>query len=79
MRNDLRDAAGALRLAKRTMQIIRQNFVFAFIYNILGIPLAAGALLPSLGIQLTPMFAAAAMALSSVTVLTNALRLRTWR
>ncbi|MEY2718824.1 MAG: hypothetical protein RLZZ273_190 [Bacteroidota bacterium] len=79
MRNDLRDAASAIRLAKRTMQIIRQNFVFAFIYNILGIPLAAGALLPLLGIQLTPMFAAAAMALSSVTVLSNALRLRTWR
>jgi len=79
MRNDLRDAAGALRLAQQTMKIIRQNFVFAFMYNVLGIPLAAGALLPWFGIQLTPMFAAAAMALSSVTVLSNALRLRSWR
>jgi Cu+-exporting ATPase len=58
------------------MRVIRQNFVFAFMYNVLGIPLAAGVLLPVLGMQLSPMYAAAAMALSSVTVLTNALRLR---
>ena len=79
MRNDLRDAVRAIRLSARTMHIIRQNFVFAFVYNVLGIPLAAGALLPWFGIQLTPMFAAAAMALSSVTVLSNALRLRSFR
>lgn len=76
MKNDLRDVVAALRISQHTMRVIRQNFVFAFAYNILGIPLAAGALLPLVGVQLTPMHAAAAMALSSITVLTNALRLR---
>jgi Cu+-exporting ATPase len=76
MRNDLRDIVRAIDISADTMRVIRQNFVFAFMYNVLGIPLAAGVLLPVLGIQLSPMYAAAAMALSSVTVLTNALRLR---
>lgn len=79
MRNDLLDVVSAVHLSTATMSVIRQNFVFAFIYNVLGIPLAAGALLPSFGIQLSPTYAAAAMALSSVTVLTNALRLRRFR
>jgi Cu+-exporting ATPase len=79
MRNDLHDVSTAISISSRTMTVIRQNFVFAFLYNVLGIPLAAGALLPAFGVQLTPMFAAAAMALSSLTVLTNALRLRTIR
>ncbi|MBM4177921.1 MAG: copper-translocating P-type ATPase [Ignavibacteria bacterium] len=78
MKSDLRDVHKAIRLSSRTMSVIRQNFVFAFAYNVLGIPLAAGLLLPSLGLQLTPMYAAGAMALSSVTVLANALRLRTF-
>lgn len=76
MRNDLRDIVRAIHISADTMRVIRQNFVFAFMYNVLGIPLAAGVLLPVLGMQLSPMYAAAAMALSSVTVLTNALRLR---
>jgi Cu+-exporting ATPase len=76
MRNDLRDIVRAIHISADTMRDIRQNFVFAFMYNVLGIPLAAGVLLPVLGMQLSPMYAAAAMALSSVTVLTNALRLR---
>jgi Cu+-exporting ATPase len=76
MRNDLRDIVRAIHISANTMRVIRQNFVFAFLYNVLGIPLAAGVLLPVLGLQLSPMYAAAAMALSSVTVLTNALRLR---
>lgn len=79
MRNDLRDVVVAVGLSAATMDVIRQNFIFAFIYNVLGIPLAAGALLPSFGLQLSPTYAAAAMALSSVTVLTNALRLRRFR
>lgn len=76
MRNDLRDIVRAIHISADTMRVIRQNFVFAFMYNVLGIPLAAGVLLPFLGMQMSPMYAAAAMALSSVTVLTNALRLR---
>lgn len=79
MRSDLRDVVVAAALSTATMTVIRQNFVFAFIYNVLGIPLAAGALLPSFGLQLSPTYAAAAMALSSVTVLSNALRLRRFR
>jgi len=76
MRNDLRSIVEALHVSAATMRIIRQNFVLAFIYNVLGIPLAAGALIPLLGLQLTPMFAAFAMAMSSVTVVSNSLRLR---
>lgn len=76
MRSDLRSIATACNVSKRTMKVIRQNFVLAFIYNVLGIPLAAGVLIPLIGIQLTPMYAAFAMAMSSVTVVTNSLRLR---
>lgn len=76
MRNDLRSIITARDVSSRTMQVIRQNFVLAFIYNVLGIPLAAGVLIPLIGIQLTPMYAAFAMAMSSVTVVTNSLRLR---
>ncbi len=73
---DLAAAARAHALAGRTLRNIRQNLVFAFGYNALGIPLAAGALYPLLGLQLSPMVAAAAMSLSSVSVIANALRLR---
>lgn len=73
---DLRAAARALRLSRATMKNIRQNLFFAFFYNGLGVPLAAGALYPFFGILLSPMFAGAAMSLSSVSVVVNALRLR---
>ncbi|HEX6105576.1 MAG TPA: heavy metal translocating P-type ATPase [Gemmatimonadales bacterium] len=66
----------AVRLARRTMRIIRQNLFWAFIYNVIGIPIAAGALYPLLGLRLTPAMAAAAMAISSVSVVSNSLRLR---
>jgi P-type Cu+ transporter len=59
-----------------TMRNIKQNLFFAFIYNALGVPIAAGALYPFLGLLLSPMFAGAAMSMSSVSVVTNALRLR---
>ena len=61
------------------MRNIRQNLFFAFIYNALGVPVAAGALYPLFGMMLNPMLAAAAMSFSSVSVITNALRLRTMR
>ncbi len=73
---DLRGIVTALRLSKETMKNIRQNLFFAFIYNIILIPVAAGALYPLSGILLSPILAAAAMGLSSVSVVTNALRLR---
>jgi P-type Cu+ transporter len=66
----------ARRLSAATMSNIRQNLFFAFIYNAAGIPVAAGVLYPLLGVVLSPMLAAAAMALSSVSVIGNALRLR---
>jgi cation transport ATPase len=69
----------ALDLARSTLRIMRQNLVWAAAYNVLGIPLAAGALYPAFHILLTPWLAAAAMALSSVCVLANSLRLRRWR
>ena len=71
--------ATAIRLARRTMRIIRQNLFWAFVYNVIGIPIAAGALYPVLGIQLTPAVGAAAMAFSSVSVVFNSLRLRGFR
>jgi Cu+-exporting ATPase len=69
----------AIQLSTATMRTIRQNLFFAFIYNVLGIPIAAGALYPFFGIMLSPIIASAAMALSSVSVLTNSLRLRAFR
>jgi Cu+-exporting ATPase len=68
--------ADAIAISTATLRNIRQNLFGAFIYNVIGIPLAAGLLYPVLGWQLEPMFASAAMALSSVTVVTNANRLR---
>lgn len=76
MKSDLMDAAAAVELSRATIRNIKQNLFWAFFYNCLGIPLAAGVFFPVLGWQLDPMFAAAAMSLSSVTVVTNALRLR---
>lgn len=76
IKGDLRGIAKARRLSRGTMRNIRQNLFFAFIYNSLGVPIAAGILYPFLGILLSPMIAAAAMSLSSVSVVSNALRLR---
>ncbi len=77
VRGDLLGVAQAIRLSRATMRNIRQNLLFAFGYNTLGIPLAAGVLYPAFGLLLSPMIAAAAMSLSSVSVIGNALRLRT--
>lgn len=74
--SDLRLIPESLRLSKLTMRIVKQNLFWAFIYNVIGIPVAAGALFPAFGITLDPMWASAAMALSSVTVVTNSLRLK---
>ena len=79
LRGDLVGIVRARRLSRATMRNIRQNLFFAFIYNALGVPVAAGLLYPFLGILLSPVIAAAAMALSSVSVIGNALRLRTAR
>jgi Cu+-exporting ATPase len=76
LRGDLTGIVRARRLSRATMRNIRQNLFFAFIYNVAGIPLAAGVLYPVFGLLLSPIFAAAAMALSSVSVIANALRLR---
>ena len=76
MRNDLDGVAGAITLSQRTLAIIRQNLFWAFFYNTLGIPVAAGILYPWTGWLLNPMLAAAAMSFSSVSVLVNSLRLR---
>jgi Cu+-exporting ATPase len=78
MRSDPRGVAQALALTRRTMRIIRQNLGWAFIYNIICIPIAAGALYPAFGLRLSPTLAAAAMALSSVSVVSNSLRLRSF-
>ena len=76
MRGDPRGVPEAILLARRTMRVIRQNLFWAFIYNVIGIPVAAGVLYPTFGLRLTPTMAAAAMAVSSVTVVSNSLRLR---
>jgi Cu+-exporting ATPase len=76
VKGDLRGIARARHLSKATMANIRQNLFFAFVYNAAGVPVAAGVLYPVLGILLSPVVAAAAMALSSVSVIGNALRLR---
>ncbi len=76
MEGDLRGIVKAIRLSRLVMRNIRQNLFFAFIYNVLGVPVAAGVLYPFTGILLNPMIASAAMSLSSVSVIANALRLR---
>lgn len=76
VKNDLSDVPEALHVGKRTMRVIKQNLFWAFGYNVLGIPIAAGVLYPAFGLLLNPMIAAACMSLSSITVVTNALRLR---
>jgi Cu+-exporting ATPase len=79
VKGDLRGIVKARRLSQRTMGNIRENLFFAFIYNVLGVPLAAGVLYPVCGLLLNPMIAAAAMSFSSVSVIANSLRLRTTR
>lgn len=79
LKGDLTGIVRARKLSQATMSNIRQNLVFAFMYNVAGIPIAAGVLYPTFGLLLSPMIAAAAMALSSVSVIANALRLRTRR
>jgi len=76
VKGDLRGIVRARRLSRATMRNIRQNLFFAFIYNSLGVPVAAGVLYPFFGLLLSPMIAAAAMSFSSVSVISNALRLR---
>ena len=76
VKGDLRGIVRARRLSRATMGNIKQNLFFAFIYNSLGVPIAAGVLYPFFGLLLSPMIAAAAMSFSSVSVIVNALRLR---
>ena len=76
VKGDLAGIARARALSRVTMRNIRQNLAFAFAYNVIGIPIAAGVLYPAFGILLTPVVAALAMSLSSVSVIANALRLR---
>jgi Cu+-exporting ATPase len=79
VKGDLRGIVRARHLSEATIRNIRQNLIFAFAYNTLGIPIAAGVLYPVTGLLLSPMIAAAAMSFSSVSVIANALRLRTVR
>jgi len=79
MRDDLFDVAGVLKLSRAVIKNIKQNLFWAFFYNIIGIPLAAGLFYMSFGLKLSPMFAAFAMSLSSVFVVSNALRLRRFK
>ena len=79
VKGDLRGIVRAIRLSRATMRNIKQNLFFAFVYNSVGIPVAAGVLYPFVGILLSPMIAAAAMSFSSVSVIGNALRLRNTR
>jgi len=76
IKGDLRGIVRAIKLSRATMRNIKQNLFWAFAYNSLGVPIAAGVLYPFLGILLSPVFAAAAMSFSSVSVVANALRLR---
>lgn len=79
MRNDLSAVATAISLSRSTMRVMRQNLFWAFLYNVIGIPLAAGALYPFFGLLLSPVMASAAMALSSFSVVANSLRLRQFK
>ena len=79
MKSKLTDVPAAVRLSRKTLRNIHENLFWAFIYNVIGIPLAAGVWIPLLGWQLNPMFGAAAMSLSSVCVVTNALRLNLFK
>ncbi len=79
MRSDLAGVSTAFALSRGTMRVIRQNLFWAFVYNVIGIPLAAGVLYPAFGLLLSPVVASAAMALSSFSVVTNSLRLRQLR
>ncbi|HEY1381656.1 MAG TPA: heavy metal translocating P-type ATPase [Gemmataceae bacterium] len=79
MRGDPRGVGDAVALARRTMRVMRQNLFWAFAYNVVGIPVAAGVLYPAFGVLLSPVLASAAMAVSSVSVVTNSLRLRRYR
>jgi Cu+-exporting ATPase len=76
VKGDLRGIVQAIALSRATMRNIRENLLFAFLYNALGVPIAAGVLYPFFGVLLSPIFASAAMALSSVSVIANALRLK---
>jgi P-type Cu+ transporter len=76
MRGDLRSVAQAIVLSRRTMRTMKQNLFWAFIYNVIGVPIAAGVLFPAFGLLLSPILASAAMAFSSVSVVGNSLRLR---
>ncbi len=76
VKGDLRGIAQARLLSQHTMKNVRQNLFFAFVYNFIGVPIAAGVLYPWFGILLSPMLASATMALSSVSVIANALRLK---
>ena len=76
VKGDLNGIVRSIKLSRATMRNIRQNLFFAFVYNALGVPIAAGVLYPFIGLLLSPMIAAAAMSFSSVSVITNALRLR---
>jgi Cu+-exporting ATPase len=79
MKSDLRDAVTAVKLSRAVIRNIRQNLFWAFFYNAIGIPLAAGVWYPAFGVKLNPMFGAAAMSLSSIFVVGNALRLKSFK
>jgi len=79
MRRDLSGIPTAIELSRHTMRTMKQNLFWAFVYNVIGIPVAAGALYPAFGLLLSPILAGAAMAVSSVSVVTNSLRLARWK